>query len=104
MSVLYILIPAALVLGLGFLAAFVWMLRRGQYDDLDTPPVRMLFDDQPTGPGKTTPPPPGSADQSSGQCSRRKRKDPEVSRRIGGELGVDGGRTADPSPGCQPGP
>lgn len=47
MSVLYILIPAALLLGLAFLFAFIWSLRRGQYDDMDTPPVRMLFDDEP---------------------------------------------------------
>ena len=66
MSVLYILIPAALILGLGFLAAFVWTLRRGQLDDLDTPPVRMLFDDEP---GETTMPIPGANDQSSDQCS-----------------------------------
>lgn len=49
MTVLYILIPAALLLGLAFLLAFVWSLRRGQYDDMDTPPVRMLFDDEPRG-------------------------------------------------------
>lgn len=47
MTVLYILIPAALLLGLAFLLAFVWSLRRGQYDDLDTPQMRMLFDDEP---------------------------------------------------------
>ena len=69
MSVLYILIPAALLLGIGFLAAFIWMLRRGQYDDLDTPPIRMLFDDQPAEPSKTTITTPSATDQSSGQCS-----------------------------------
>lgn len=46
MSVLYIMIPAALVLGIGALVAFIFSLRGGQYDDLDTPPVRMLFDDE----------------------------------------------------------
>lgn len=47
MSVLYIMIPAALVLGIAALVAFILSLRGGQYDDLDTPPVRMLFDDEP---------------------------------------------------------
>ncbi len=46
MSVLYIMIPAALVLGVTALVAFIFSLRGGQYDDLDTPPVRMLFDDE----------------------------------------------------------
>ncbi|KAA0216688.1 MAG: cbb3-type cytochrome oxidase assembly protein CcoS [Leptolyngbya sp. PLA3] len=51
MSVLYIMIPAALMLGVSALVAFILSLRGGQYDDLDTPPVRMLFDDES---GKTT--------------------------------------------------
>lgn len=46
MSVLYLLIPLALVLGVAALVAFILSLRRGQYDDLDTPPMRMLFDDR----------------------------------------------------------
>lgn len=46
MSVLYIMIPAALVLGISALVAFILSLRGGQYDDLDTPPARMLFDDE----------------------------------------------------------
>lgn len=35
MSALLILIPAALFLGLVGLAAFMWALKRGQFDDLD---------------------------------------------------------------------
>lgn len=45
MSVLYVLVPLALVLAGGFVGAFVWATRRGQFDDLETPPVRMLFGD-----------------------------------------------------------
>ncbi len=45
MSVLYIALPVALLLGAAAVAAFVWSVRRGQYDDLDTPPLRMLFDE-----------------------------------------------------------
>jgi cbb3-type cytochrome oxidase maturation protein len=45
MSVLYIVLPLALlVVGIA-VGAFVWATRRGQFDDLDTPAVRMLHDD-----------------------------------------------------------
>ncbi len=45
MSVLFLLIPLALLLGIAALVACIWSLRQGQYDDLDTPPMRMLFED-----------------------------------------------------------
>jgi cbb3-type cytochrome oxidase maturation protein len=38
------LVPIALCLGLGGLAAFMWSLRSGQYDDLDGAAERMLLD------------------------------------------------------------
>ena len=43
-SILY-LIPIALLLGLIGLAAFLWALKSGQYDDLDGAAQRILFDD-----------------------------------------------------------
>lgn len=45
MSVLYIAIPVALVVALIAVIAFVVQVRGGQYDDLETPAHRMLFDD-----------------------------------------------------------
>jgi cbb3-type cytochrome oxidase maturation protein len=45
MSVLFILIPLALVLAAVAVGAFVWAVTRGQLDDLSTPAVRMLFDE-----------------------------------------------------------
>ncbi len=45
MSNLLILIPVALGLGLLGLAAFVWSLKSGQYDDLDGAAERILQDD-----------------------------------------------------------
>jgi len=45
MSVLIYLIPMALLLGLVGLAAFVWSLKSGQYDDLDGAAQRILFED-----------------------------------------------------------
>lgn len=45
MSVLYIAIPVALIVALVAVVAFVLQVRNGQYDDLETPAQRMLFDD-----------------------------------------------------------
>ncbi|ADH91728.1 cytochrome oxidase maturation protein, cbb3-type [Ancylobacter novellus DSM 506] len=45
MTVLLYLVPAALSLGLLGLAAFLWSLRAGQYDDMDGAAVRVLQDD-----------------------------------------------------------
>lgn len=46
MSVLIILILVSLVVALGFLAAFIWSVRAGQYEDDYTPSVRMLLEDK----------------------------------------------------------
>jgi cbb3-type cytochrome oxidase maturation protein len=46
MSALYILIGASLTVAVGFLVAFLWAVKKGQYDDDYTPSVRMLFDDE----------------------------------------------------------
>ena len=46
MTVLLYLIPAALLLGLIGLGAFLWALRSGQFDDLDGAANRILFDDE----------------------------------------------------------
>lgn len=46
MSVLYIALPVAILLALAAVIAFVWTVSRGQYDDLDTPALRMLEDDE----------------------------------------------------------
>ena len=47
MEVIYVVLPLGLLIGGGFLYACVSAIRRGQFDDLDTPPVRMLLDDVP---------------------------------------------------------
>jgi len=46
MSVLYIALPIALMLGGAALCACIQCIRGGQYDDMDTPAVRMLIDDR----------------------------------------------------------
>jgi cbb3-type cytochrome oxidase maturation protein len=52
MNGLMILIPVALLLGVAGLAAFLWSLRAGQFDDLDGAAVRILRDDD--GPGEAS--------------------------------------------------
>jgi cbb3-type cytochrome oxidase maturation protein len=60
-DLLYIAFPAALLLGALFLGLFLWASRRGQYDDLDTPSIRMLHDDDPAAPDEGAQPPAGGA-------------------------------------------
>jgi cbb3-type cytochrome oxidase maturation protein len=45
MSALFIVLPLAVLLSSVAAAAFVWATRRGQFDDLETPAVRLLTDD-----------------------------------------------------------
>jgi cbb3-type cytochrome oxidase maturation protein len=45
-SVLYLLVPLALLLAGLAVWGFVWAARRGQYDDVHTPALRMLQDDE----------------------------------------------------------
>jgi cbb3-type cytochrome oxidase maturation protein len=47
-EILKILIPMALFLGSFFIFLFIWATKSGQFDDLDTPSKRMLFDDEKT--------------------------------------------------------
>ncbi len=46
MSVIVILIGVSLLVALGFLGAFLWAVKTGQYDDKYTPSVRMLFEEE----------------------------------------------------------
>lgn len=47
MSVIYILLPVALLFAAIAVWVFIRAVRAGQYDDLDTPAIRMLHDDPP---------------------------------------------------------
>jgi cbb3-type cytochrome oxidase maturation protein len=46
MSVIVGLIAAGGLVAAGFLLAFIWAVRTGQFDDTDTPPLRVLVDDR----------------------------------------------------------
>jgi cbb3-type cytochrome oxidase maturation protein len=54
MSVFFILISASILIAGGFLLAFLWSVKNGQFDDDYTPSVRMLFDDKPAREKTTT--------------------------------------------------
>ena len=45
MSIIFILLPISLVLGLVFLGAYLWSAGSGQFEDLETPALRILNDD-----------------------------------------------------------
>ena len=45
MSIIYLVLPLALLIVLAAVIAFVWAARRGQFDDLETPALRILHDD-----------------------------------------------------------
>ncbi len=46
MNVIIVLISISIIVAGGFLAAFLWAVRSGQYDDTYSPSVRMLFDEK----------------------------------------------------------
>lgn len=55
MEILYILIPIALVLVAIAIKLFMWAVKSGQYDDLNTEGHRILFDDHQTNKKINTP-------------------------------------------------
>ncbi len=45
MEIVFLLVPGSLLLVVIFLVLYLKACRSGQFDDLETPPIRMLFDD-----------------------------------------------------------
>ncbi len=45
MEVMVLLIFFSLIVAIGFLLAFIWALKKGQFDDMLTPSIRMLFNE-----------------------------------------------------------
>ena len=60
MSIILVLIPLSIVFAVAFLAAFIWAVRSGQYEDTCTPSMRLLLDE--SGGTKIGPPPPQPPD------------------------------------------
>ena len=73
MSVLYLVLPLALAIVAGMVWAFVRSVRKGQFDDLETPALRMLFDDEPR---RTPAPPPGPPPEAGGAPGAGRAADP----------------------------
>lgn len=46
MSVLYVMIPLAILMASSALAGFIWSIKHGQLDDTDTPATRVLGEDR----------------------------------------------------------
>ena len=46
MNIIYLLLAISIVIALGFFIVFIISVNKGQYDDVYTPSIRMLFDDE----------------------------------------------------------
>ena len=46
MIVIFVLLPLALLFTVGFIGVFAWATRDGQFDDTETPQLRVLFDEE----------------------------------------------------------
>ena len=46
MGIIFALLPLSILLAIVALIAYLWSVKSGQFDDLDTPALRMLFDDK----------------------------------------------------------
>ncbi|MGL1886841.1 MAG: cbb3-type cytochrome oxidase assembly protein CcoS [Reichenbachiella sp.] len=54
MTIIIALIIISLIVAVVFLSLFIWSVKSGQYDDTDSPAVRMLIDDTKPRKSKTT--------------------------------------------------
>lgn len=61
---MYVLLPAALLFAAAAVIVFAWATRSGQFDDLETPAMRILGDDE-------APPAPKAAGKGAGADDRR---------------------------------
>jgi cbb3-type cytochrome oxidase maturation protein len=66
MSVIVLLIVAGGLVAAGFLAAFVWAVQSGQFDDTCTPAVRVLLEDGGHAPRPIRLPPEGGSHREGG--------------------------------------
>jgi cbb3-type cytochrome oxidase maturation protein len=53
MSVIVVLIGFSIIVAVGFLVAFLWAVKSGQYDDDISPSIRILFDNEDENPKQT---------------------------------------------------
>ncbi len=48
MEIIYLMIGLSLFMAIGFLVAFIWSIKSGQQEDLITPAMRILLEDEKT--------------------------------------------------------
>ena len=63
METIFVLLPLALLIAAIAVGFFIWAAKTGQFDDLETPAIRILFDDEEprrTAPVRVLPVPPGA--------------------------------------------
>ncbi|GAA0731430.1 cbb3-type cytochrome oxidase assembly protein CcoS [Aquimarina litoralis] len=46
MGVIYVLLTISILVAIVFFIAFIFSIKNGQYDDVYTPSIRMLFEDE----------------------------------------------------------
>lgn len=46
MNIIYLLLTVSVIVALVFFVAFIYAVKKGQYDDIYTPSIRMLFEDE----------------------------------------------------------
>ena len=46
MSIIYMLLTISVIVAIGFFIVFIISVKKGQYDDVYTPSIRMLFEDE----------------------------------------------------------
>lgn len=52
MTLIFLILPITLLIVLGFVVAFAWATNCGQFDDLTTPGLRMVLEDDDAVPGR----------------------------------------------------
>ncbi len=81
METVFVLLPLALLIAAIAVGLFIWAAKTGQFDDLETPAVRILFDDEeprraaengaPAPPGAPNTPPPAETPSTKADSTRR---------------------------------
>jgi cbb3-type cytochrome oxidase maturation protein len=78
MTVIFLLIPLSILIATGFLLAFIWAVRSGQYEDTETPAMRLLLEEKRR---VTDPPPPALQPDGPAQPDSRPTDEQERTRR-----------------------
>lgn len=77
MNALFLLVPLALLLATASVAAFLWAVRGGEFEDMDTPALRVILDDAPAMRLDTSARPGASHEPTPAQILRRTRHSPQ---------------------------